>query len=361
MEASIIVTYRCPMHCAMCNIWANPTRREDEFKPELLKKLPELRLVNVTGGEPLVREDLNEIIRILFTRTSRVVISTSGWYEDRIFRLAREFPCLGFRVSIEGLSQVNDELRGRPGGFDRGLRVLLGLRRLGVEDIGFGVTVCDRNTADLLWLYELSRNLRLEFATAVLHNSCYFHKEDNKIVRPDDVCASLNELANRQMSEAHPKSWFRALFNLGLANYVRGKRRMLPCEAGTHNFFVDPYGDLLPCNGMESGVWVSSMGNLHDAESFDAIWNSPRARRVRDQVATCSKFCWMVGSASPVMKRYSRQVFPWVLKNKLKSLGGGRVCEACCPHFDVGQDRRQGSLADAGLEERVIPCASLTR
>ena len=36
MDGSIIVTYRCPMRCKMCNIWDNPTKRNEEFKPELL-------------------------------------------------------------------------------------------------------------------------------------------------------------------------------------------------------------------------------------------------------------------------------------------------------------------------------------
>ncbi len=85
MDASIIVTYRCPMRCKMCNIWDNPTKLEEEFEPSLLKKLPKLAAVNVTGGEPFIREDLDEIIRILFTKTERVVVSTSGWYEGSDF------------------------------------------------------------------------------------------------------------------------------------------------------------------------------------------------------------------------------------------------------------------------------------
>lgn len=42
MDASIIVTYRCPMRCKMCNIWDNPTKVSEEFKPELLEKLPKV-------------------------------------------------------------------------------------------------------------------------------------------------------------------------------------------------------------------------------------------------------------------------------------------------------------------------------
>lgn len=282
-----------------------------------------------------------------------MVISTSGWFEDRIFNLAERFPKLGFRVSIEGLSQKNDELRGRAGGFDRGLRVLLGLRRMGVKDIGFGITVSNNNSADMLWLYELARQLHLQFATAAFHNSFYFHKYDNVITNVDEVCSNFEELANRLIRERSLKSWFRALFNVGLINYVRGNRRMLPCEAGTENFFIDPYGEVLPCNGMEERYWHQSMGNLHDVNEFMEIWESPKAAEVRQKVATCPKYCWMIGSASPVMKKHMSKILPWVIKSKLRSLAGRRICGGCCPHFDVGQDPKQGSLADTKEDEHL--------
>lgn len=298
--------------------------------------------MNITGGEPFVREDIEDIVKILFTKTKRIVFSTSGYYSDRIIQLARKYPQLGFRISIEGLSCKNDELRGRPGGFDKGLKTLLELRRMGVKDIGFGITVSNNNSSDMLQLYELNRNLKMEFATASFHNSFYFHKYDNKVTNIDEVCGNFDELIQRLMNEKHPKSWFRAFFNLGLINYVKGGRRMLPCEAGTENFFIDPYGNVLPCNGMEESCWFDTMGNLHDVEDFMTLWTGAKAKAVRDKVANCPKSCWMIGSASPVMKKYITKVAPWVLKNKLKVMRGGRVDTTCIPFFHVGNNDKQG-------------------
>ncbi|SEM81374.1 radical SAM additional 4Fe4S-binding SPASM domain-containing protein [Syntrophus gentianae] len=335
MEASIITTYRCPMRCKMCNIWTNPSDIKKEFKPDLLKKLPKLVLVNLTGGEPFVREDLEEIILILFTKTDRVVISTSGWFEDRIVRMAQKFPNLGFRVSIEGLSQKNDELRGREGGFDRGLRILLGLRRMGIKDIGFGITVSNNNSSDMLHLYELSKNLKMQFATAAFHNSFYFHKDDNIITNIDEVCGNFEELINRLMKDNHPKSWFRAFFNLGLINYIRGNPRLLPCEAGTENFFIDPYGEVLPCNGMERKYWYASMGNLNEVSDFNEIWTSEKATEIREKVKQCPKNCWMIGSASPVMKKYVVKLLPWVINHKIKSITGHHIGTETFPNYGL--------------------------
>lgn len=321
-DASIILTYRCPMHCQMCNIWANPTVASEEITPQDLEKLPRLKFINLTGGEPFVRDDLEDIVRVCYKRAPRIVISTSGWLEDRVIALAQKFPHIGIRISIEGLSRKNDELRGRDGGFDRGLRTLLTLQQMGVKDIGFGCTISNHNSSDMLALYQLAKSLGLEFATAAFHNSFYFHKHDNVITNREQVVSDFTTLINRQLREHHPKSWFRAYFNMGLVRYVNGGRRLLPCEAGTMNFFVDPWGEVWPCNGLEEKYWQQSMGNLRTATDFDTLWNSEQARQVREKVHSCPKQCWMVGTASPVMHKYITKPAAWVLRNKWRSLRG---------------------------------------
>lgn len=339
-DASIILTYRCPMRCVMCNIWKNPTDQKEEIKAEDLRSLPQLKFINLTGGEPFIREDLEEIVEECYRHTQRIVISTSGWFEDRVISLAKRFPKIGIRISIEGLSQKNDELRGHHGGFDKGLRTLLKLKDMGLKDIGFGCTVSNNNSSDMLSLYQLSQSLGMEFATAAFHNSYYFHKEDNRITNKEEVCKNFETLINWQLKENSPKSWFRAWFNMGLINYIEGNRRMLPCEAGTANFFIDPWGEVYPCNGLEDKCWKQSMGNIHQND-FMTIWNSKEAEEVRSKVRCCAKNCWMVGTASPVMKKYIQHPLKWVIKNKIRSWQGKPACidKKWC---DVGQDPRQG-------------------
>lgn len=324
-DMCIIVTYRCPMQCRMCNIWQNPTDKSEEIGPADIERLPKVKFINITGGEPFIREDLEDIVEVAFRKSPRVVISTSGWFEERVIRLAKKFPKIGIRISIEGLSLKNDELRGRQGGFDKGLRILLQLREMGVKDIGFGITVSNSNSADMLSLYRLSRSLGMEFATAALHNSYYFHKSDNVITNREEVCSNFGKLIEWQLKEKHPKSWFRAYFNWGLINYIKGRPRLLPCEAGLVNFFVDPYGDVYPCNGLESKYWKESMGNIRTMSSFDDLWSSEQAEHIRKCVQECPKNCWMVGTAAPVMKKYIATPMRWVLYQKLQSLLGYSV------------------------------------
>ena len=344
MEVSIITTYRCQMECKMCDIWRNPTDSKKEIKAKELEILPKLNSCNITGGEPFLRDDLDEIVEVMFKKTDRVVISTSGYHVDKILKLAEKFPNIGIRVSIEGLPKKNDELRGKNDGFDRGLRTLLGLRKMGIKDIGFGITVSNNNSEDMLWLYQLAKELKMEFATATFHNSFYFHKDDNVVTNQDEVIKNFSKLIEELLKEKNIKSWYRAFFNLGLINYIRGNKRILPCEAGTANFFIDPYGEVLPCNGMEKKYWFESMGNIRDCKNFDEIWNGEQAKKVRELVKTCPKNCWMIGSAAPVMKKYIACPTKWVVKNKIKSLLGKPICIDDIPKCDVGQDPRQGNL-----------------
>ena len=342
-DMCIIVTYRCPMRCKMCNIWDHPTEKHKEITADEIKRLPKVKFINITGGEPFIREDLAEIVEVCYTKSPRVVISTSGWFDDRVIALAKKFPKIGIRISIEGLACKNDELRGRAGSFDKGLATLLKLKAMGCKDIGFGCTVSDNNSADMLSLYQLSKAIGLEFATAAFHNSYYFHKNDNLISNRDEVCRNFEKLIDMQLKENNPKSWFRSFFNMGLINYIEGNRRMLPCEAGIVNFFVEPYGDVYPCNGLEEKYWLEAMGNIRETPDFQAIWNGEQAQHVRELVHSCPKNCWMVGTAAPVMKKYIRYPLKWALKNKWRSLRGQAACIDKC-WYNVGRNPAQGNM-----------------
>ena len=314
MEACIIVTYRCNAKCHMCNTWQFPTKPAEEIGPDIVEKLPSnLDFINITGGEPFLRPDLADIIAAALTKTKRLVISSNGYFTDRMMALAKQFPTIGVRISIEGLPASNDKLRGITDGFDRGLRSLLELKALGLKDIGFGMTVSDVNAKDMIELYHLADAMGLEFATASTHNSYYFHKQDNAFKDPEMVAREFERISCELLKTKRIKNWFRAYFNYGMSNYVRGGKRLLPCEVGTDMFFVDPYGKVMPCNGMDTEM---PMGDL-TTQSFSEIWNSEQAQKVRDAVKTCDKNCWMIGSVAPAMKKDLLTPLKWIIRQKL--------------------------------------------
>ena len=311
---SIIITYRCNARCNMCDCWKDPSKQNEEITIETIKKLPEMAFTNITGGEPFIRLDINEIVEELYKKTGRIVISTNGSYPDRIIELCKKYPEIGIRISIEGLQETNDKIRGLKDGFNKGYEALTKLVEMGHKDVGFGMTVQDVNCKDLVPLYDISNKFGMEFATATLHNSFYFRKKDNKIDDKLMVAKEFEKLINELLKSKSPKKWFRAYFNHGLINYIYGQPRLLPCNMASNGFFLDPYGDVLPCNGTDEKL---SMGNLNE-KSWDEIWNSEQAEIVRKKVKNCDKNCWMIGSASPAMKQKILSPASWVIKHKIK-------------------------------------------
>ncbi|MBI2412861.1 MAG: radical SAM protein [Deltaproteobacteria bacterium] len=318
--ASVIVTYRCNAKCHMCNTWQYPSKHDEEIGLSVYRKLPYLNTVNVTGGEPFLRKDLEDIVDVLKSKAKRLVISSNGYFTDRILRLFEKRKDLGIRISIEGLPKANDELRGLNDGFDRGIRTLIELNRMGVKDIGFGITVTDRNAKDVMELYHLAKMMGLEFATAAIHNAFYFHKFDNEFKDPDAASAEFKRLIEELLKSNKVKDWFRAYFNYGLVNYIKGNARLLPCEMGIDSFFLDPYGKILPCN-----VLNEPMGDL-TKQSFEEIWTGARAEEVRNKVRGCKERCWMIGSVAQQMKKNISRPGLWVLRHKFMGKGLDDSC-----------------------------------
>jgi MoaA/NifB/PqqE/SkfB family radical SAM enzyme len=303
----------------MCNTWQHQGNKNKEISSEIMDKIPsDQRRINLTGGEPALRDDLENIVKVLIKKTPRLEISTNGYFTKKLVEIGRRFPQVTFRISIEGLPKLNDDVRGIKNGFEHALKTVLSLLDAGVKDVGFGMVVTDKNAKDLLYLYKLCSRMGIEFATSTIHNSFYFNKEDNKI---DDIPYAEAQMtkfitallqSDRNNLRLRIKDWGRAYINFGLLKNIQGQKRPLTCGAATDIFFLDPYGRVLACNGSEK-PWI--MGNLKEME-FDPIWNSSLAVDIRRKVKHCKRNCWMVGTAVPAMRRRPWVPFFWIAKNK---------------------------------------------
>jgi MoaA/NifB/PqqE/SkfB family radical SAM enzyme len=307
----------------MCFRWQAPSRVSEEVLPEILEKLPaNLEVINVSGGEPSLREDLSQIVEILRKKTNKIDISTNGYFTDRLAEIGKRFPDVCFRVSVEGLPELNDSLRGIKNGFDRALKTVIRLKLAGVKNVGFGIVISDKTKENLLDLYHLTEMMGIEFGSSTMHNSFYFNKSDNRI---EDIEGTVKEMhlfieallqSKRSSIKLRVKDWGRAFINYGILMHIQQKSRPVPCGAGRELFFLDPYGQILACNGSEE-PWV--MGDLK-TQSFEEIWQSAEADQVRARVAACQRNCWMVGSARPAMRSHPWVPLSWIIKNKVKLL-----------------------------------------
>jgi len=93
MDLSVITTYRCNSKCQMCYIWKNPTLPKEEISTTILSKLPNgFDNVNITGGEPTLRDDLLEICDVLNPKAKTLEISTNGLKPHILIPIVEKYP-----------------------------------------------------------------------------------------------------------------------------------------------------------------------------------------------------------------------------------------------------------------------------
>jgi Fe-coproporphyrin III synthase len=310
VDGILAVTYRCNTKCTMCYTWKYPSKPAEEIRPKHLVSFPEVVRLNITGGEPFIKEDLGEILDVVKKKAKRVVISSNGLLTKKTLEVMSRHRDVGIRLSFDGVGETHDRIRGVKGIHAKALETLKGLKGLGIRDLGIAVTISDDNARDLVPLFKLAEEHGVELATAVLHNAYYFHKMDNEIHDKQMVKNEIKNLMRAYLKSSHPKNWFRAYFTQGIAGHMYGSERCMKCTMATDSFFIDPYGFVRPCNVMDF-----PFGNIKE-KSFQDIWTSPEAEEARNKVETCEENCWMIGSVGHLMRRHPWKPLLWVGRNK---------------------------------------------
>lgn len=320
-EATLAVTYRCNSRCSMCNIWQMDDF--DELPPEQYAKLPDsLRTINVTGGEPFLRDDLVEVLRRIHNAAplSRIVFSSNGVLTERItdsmMQIQKLHPNVGIGISVDGLGDVHDKIRGVVGGFEKAIRTVRSVKSAGIKDVRIGMTIVNGNVHQLLDVHRLSVELGVEFTTTVAHNSeMYFRKTDNEPgAATPELKSALSKIENMHLRSNSPKDWFRAYHMEGITNRNMRSSAVGKCSAASRFFFMDPRGDVYPCIVMNNVI-----GNIKDFNSLDDLFRVAKVSEVRSRVKSCKSDCWMVCNTRSLIMSHPGRSVAWVVKNKPKA------------------------------------------
>lgn len=309
----------------MCNIWKHPTRPEQEINPALLEKLPDGMRINITGGEATIRHDIMRIFDTLHPKAKLLELSTNGYNTDAIVAIAEKYPDTLIRVSLEGLPAVNDSKRGLKDGFDHALRTMLALKKTKCSNIGFSVVISPDNYMDLLPLYELCVALEVELGNSTVHNSWYFHKEDNRIVSEDalrhhELFVKALLTSRRRGIKAKLKDYGRAYFNRSIHRRLRGDEAGYrpACGALDDFFFIDPLGNVSPCNG-SAQQWI--VGNIAE-QSIDEMRAGERWAKAREKVRACNRNCAFIVTERHDMVRRPWKPVRWIIRNMWRTRRG---------------------------------------
>jgi len=315
----LAITYQCNSRCRMCNIWKR------EPLPDLAlaeyQKLPDnIKEVNISGGEPFLSSNLLEIIKILIAKNPqvRIIISSNGFATELVLKKIQEIrkikPDIGLGISIDGIGEIHDQIRGIPGGFNKVLATLKGLQDLGIKNLRIAFTAGDYNILELNKVYNLAKELGVEFSLAAIHNADnYFNVVDNKITKKAEFQAEFKNLITDQLKSWKIKNWLRAYFAYALLHFVETGQRLLPNYSGQDNVFIDPVGNVYPAD-----VSGHIMGNLNDFESFADLFFAEQAQKAISLEKINQN--WMICTARSAIKRHPLKVLGWIISHKLLGL-----------------------------------------
>lgn len=345
-DCVLAITYDCNARCAMCDIWkikGFPKLAAEEFK----KLPPSLRDINISGGEPFLRHDLPEITAeiVMACPRARIIISTNGFLTDIIIRQMKEIlkikPGIGVAVSIDGIGEMHDEMRGVPGGFKRDMETIKQLKALGVANIRLGFTITEKNIGHIKKVYDLSRQLGVEFTHSFAQSSeFYFGGKKNTDFQwvgdeslsqgmalgteaQENVSRPLRELLGEQyeylikseLKSWNLKRWARAYFAFGMHDFISSSKSILSNAPGRDFFFLDPNGIIYP--SVVHNFRMGDIKKISDAPAFEQFWCSQEAEGAREKTDKSQMPVWMVCTARTAIKKHPFKVLAWILKNKL--------------------------------------------
>lgn len=294
------VTGRCNLRCKHCFYWKNAERgNTDDLDikavERLSKEFDKLYNLLISGGEPFLREDLAEIC-ILFYKNSKVEkisIPTNGSVSSVIYdstsKILNDCPDLQLTIelSIDGPSEIHDNLRGAKGSFNATLETYELLCDLKYQFTNLRINVITTVTNEnICYLHQLQDFIKSKMPHVdndffgFLRGDC----RNNDIFLPE--LAYLNKLEgimtgyNKNLLSSFLNKLF---FDVKMATLAR-KKQIINCAAGDLMGVVDNNGDVRLCE------LLRPVGNLREGR-FIEIWQSKAANRQRRSIRRKECYC----------------------------------------------------------------------
>ncbi len=258
----------------------------------------------MSGGEPFLREDLPDLVCKLYDhcRPSIINIPTNGILQERISRFVERIAdhCsqadIVVNVSIDGIGDEHDEIRGVPGNYERALETFHALKDVKITNLSVGIhTVISR--FDVARIPVISEHLRSLEPDSYITEIAEERGELGTIgadITPAgrDYAAAVDFLSKQMKYGSYNKVGrltraFRREYYQIVKRVLKEKRQIIPCYAGVASGQIAQNGDVWMCC-----VKAESAGNLKDFEyNFRKVWFSEEAQIMRASIKEGACYC----------------------------------------------------------------------
>ena len=279
------MTTACNLNCVHCHTaGGEPSRNElttDEGKHLLgeLAQIKNFRMMAFTGGEPLVRPDLFELLA--YSRAlgfSNTIATNATLIDDKIAQRLRDHGVVIAAVSLDGFTaETHDKIRGLPGSFEKSVQGMRALTRAGIV-LHVNITAMEYNVRQMERLMALVDELK----TGILLIYQLVPVGRGRVIEDAVLDKDANEWLTKFMARvqrgtnaimepvAGPQYWSyllkQAHISYGMPLWL-AENVFHGCSAGRGFIYIKPDGAVWPCPFVEI-----SCGNIRE-DSFKRIWS----------------------------------------------------------------------------------------
>ena len=321
-------TSRCNLMCSHCFYHDSLNKRMNELSLEEIdaftKTMDPLLSLILTGGEPYLRHDLDQIARIFYenTRTPIITIPSNGWYLDKMSEQIRNMMkwcpelILNQLISIDGLKEDHDAIRmkglnkggGAKGSFDKALDAIKLIKELQKEfgriNLGIATTFTSENQhkmKDIVkGIYELAKPDNITIAL-VRGDPKEKVNQNLDIKLYQEAVEFRNNLFYSKKMSGHAKfkgnklaTAGRIILNEKVQQIFETGEYQMPCYSANLSGVMYPEGQVHPCEILDKS---HKIGNIRDFNlDFKKLWLSQKAKKevnfIRKTKCVCTHECF---------------------------------------------------------------------
>jgi MoaA/NifB/PqqE/SkfB family radical SAM enzyme len=309
MNLTISVSYRCNSRCKTCNVWQRPN---DDFTLEEYDKTfasigRDAYWFTFSGGEPTLRKDLPEMVEAAYRhcRPGIINIPTNGIQDKiipaRIERVLQAAPGseVILNLSLDGVGDKHDLVRGVKGNFARAMRTYAGLKALKGRyqnfTLGVHTVISTFNVDEFEHIYAFVRDElkpdsfiseiaeeRVELDTVGMGITPPIQKYQPVIERLQEGIRTAEFTGVSRITQA-----FRDRYYDLVKRTLVEKRQIIPCLAGVASAQIAPNGDVWTCC-----IRAEAVGNLREhGYDFRSVWTTVHADELRRSIKAGECYC----------------------------------------------------------------------
>lgn len=238
------LTYRCNRRCIYCGIWK--LNRQELGTSQVISMIDKFTLsgtqcISFTGGEPLMREDIGEIVNYASRKGLFIKINSNGSMIPQRIPAFRNLNSLS--LSFDGPKEIQDYIRGK-GSYEEVMEAVKAAKEYGVN-VSFLTVLSKINLNYIDFILDTAKKLQVAVFFQPAVSLLLGSKEDNPISCPVNAYVPVIHklIVNKKINRHYILNSIKGLFHLRCWPNLR----FLPCAAGKVSFRVEPDGGIYSC------------------------------------------------------------------------------------------------------------------